>query len=109
MPRVKVLLEKVSRGEATKDEISELRDLAQLIQSSALCFETCTGVATYVIDPEQCIGCTKCARNCPVGAIRGTIKQPHVIDQKKCVKCGTCFNGCPKHAIKENNPWQKNT
>lgn len=109
MPRVKVLLEKISRGDATKEEMYELRDLAQLIQSSALCFETCTGVSTYVIDPEQCIGCTKCARNCPVGAINGTIKQPHVIDQKKCVKCGNCFRGCPKHAIKENNPWQKNT
>ena len=109
MPRVKVLLEKISRGEGTRDEIEELRDLSQLIQSSALCFETCTGVYNYVVDPQLCIGCTKCARNCPVNAIDGAPKKVHVISQDRCVKCGTCFRGCPKHAIKENNPWLKNT
>ena len=109
MPRVKVLLAKIARGDGTKEDYNELQDLAHLIQTSALCFETCTGVAWFEIDKDKCIGCTKCARNCPVGAISGTIKQPHVIDVNRCVKCGACAKGCPKKAVKENNPWLKNS
>jgi NADH-quinone oxidoreductase subunit F len=62
---------------------------------------SCHDLTNYVIDPTLCKGCTKCARNCPVGAIKGTAKQPHVIDTSKCIKCGTCMQGCPFHAIKE--------
>ena len=109
MPRVKYLLNKISSGNGNKEDYDELRDLAHLIQTSALCFETCTGVAWFEIDKDLCIGCTKCARNCPVGAIKGTIKQPHVIDNDRCIKCGACAKGCPKKAVKENNPWLKNT
>lgn len=108
MPRVKVLLQKIARGDGTKEDYNELRELAQLIQTSALCFETCTGVAWFEIEKDKCIGCTKCARNCPVGAITGTIKQPHVIDVNRCIKCGACARGCPKKAVKENNPWLTN-
>ena len=62
---------------------------------------TCKNLTTLVIDPQICIGCTKCARNCPVNAISGTVKRPHSIDPSKCIKCGTCKAGCPVHAIKE--------
>ncbi|MCI9467984.1 MAG: NADH-quinone oxidoreductase subunit NuoF [Oscillospiraceae bacterium] len=53
----------------------------------------------YAINAATCIGCTKCARNCPVEAITGEIKTPHVIDASKCIKCGTCMEGCPAGAI----------
>ncbi len=59
----------------------------------------CKGLLTYVIDPVLCKGCTKCARQCPVGAISGTVKNPHVIDTKKCIKCGACEPSCPFKAI----------
>ena len=52
-----------------------------------------------MIDPEKCKGCTKCARNCPVGAISGAVKQPHVIDSAKCIKCGACMDNCAFGAI----------
>ena len=61
---------------------------------------TCQALRTYVIDPDLCKGCSKCARNCPVGAISGEIKQPFVIDQSKCIKCGACEGNCFFKAIK---------
>ena len=59
----------------------------------------CKALLNYVIDPEKCKGCTKCARNCPVGAISGAVKQPHVIDPAKCIKCGACMENCAFGAI----------
>ena len=59
----------------------------------------CTSMTTYMIDPEKCKGCSKCARNCPVGAISGEIKSPYTIDQDKCIKCGVCVSNCPFKAI----------
>ncbi len=59
----------------------------------------CTAMKKIVIMPELCKGCTKCARNCPVGAIEGSIKQPHKIDQEKCIKCEACLTNCPFKAI----------
>ncbi|MCI1273328.1 MAG: NADH-quinone oxidoreductase subunit NuoF [Clostridiaceae bacterium] len=59
----------------------------------------CTAMKKVVIQPDLCKGCTKCARTCPVGAISGTVKQPHVIDQSKCIKCEACLKGCPFKAI----------
>lgn len=58
----------------------------------------------YEIDPDKCIGCTKCARLCPVDAIEGKVKEPHVIDKDKCVACGQCAEGCPVGAIFLEDP-----
>ncbi len=59
----------------------------------------CAAMKKVVIQPELCKGCTKCARLCPVGAIEGTIKQPHHINQEKCIKCEACLTNCPFRAI----------
>lgn len=59
----------------------------------------CAAMKKIVIQPELCKGCTKCARLCPVGAIEGTVKQPHHINQEKCIKCEACLTNCPFRAI----------
>jgi len=61
----------------------------------------CSALKTIVIEESECKGCTKCARTCPVGAISGTVKNPHKIDQSKCIKCGACLAACPFKAIKQ--------
>ena len=59
----------------------------------------CTAMKKIVIQPDLCKGCTKCARICPVGAIEGTVKQPHHINPEKCIKCEACLTNCPFRAI----------
>ena len=59
----------------------------------------CPKLSTPVIDKEKCKGCTACAKQCPVGAISGTIKQPHSIDKDKCIRCGSCVRTCKFGAI----------
>ena len=59
----------------------------------------CTALRKYVIDPNKCIGCSKCAKNCPVNAISGKIKQPFTIDSNVCIKCNACRENCAFGAI----------
>lgn len=61
----------------------------------------CQKLKQIVIDPELCKGCSKCARQCPVGAISGKVKEPFHIDLSTCIRCGSCIGACPFHAIKE--------
>ena len=129
--RMNEILTRITKGNGRMDDIDQLRHLARMIQKSSLCglgktapnpvlstlqnFEeeyiehirdkrcrcgVCKDLATYVIT-DKCIGCTKCARNCPVKAITGAPRQKHVIDTTKCIKCGACKAGCPVNAIKE--------
>lgn len=62
----------------------------------------CEKMLRYQINAEKCIGCTACARVCPVDAISGTVKQLHTIDQMRCIKCGACKAKCKFKAISNN-------
>ncbi len=59
----------------------------------------CTAMIKYEIIPEKCVGCTVCARKCPVDAISGEVKKVHYIDIDKCIKCGVCLDSCKFNAI----------
>lgn len=64
------------------------------------CFTgSCKALGKYEIIPEKCVGCTACARVCPVKCISGSPKNVHVIDQSKCIKCGACFTACKFDAV----------
>jgi NADP-reducing hydrogenase subunit HndC len=60
---------------------------------------SCRDLMRYSIDEDKCVGCTACARGCPVNAISGERKAPHFIDQEKCIKCGACFEKCKFGAV----------
>lgn len=59
----------------------------------------CQSLLRYYIDPDKCVGCTLCAKVCPVKCISGEAKKTHVIDQSICIKCGECKKKCPVKAI----------
>ncbi|MEG0379163.1 MAG: 4Fe-4S binding protein, partial [Eubacterium sp.] len=60
---------------------------------------SCKALVSYTIDEAKCVGCTRCAKNCPVEAITGEKKKPHVVDQDKCIKCGKCVSVCKFDAV----------
>ena len=128
--RLLEILNKITSGEGTLEDIDRLEKLCYSIKDAAFCglgqtapnpilstlkyfrdeyiahvvdkkcpAGVCKALISFKIDADKCIGCTKCARNCPVGAINGSLKQPHTIDAAKCVKCGLCVSNCPKDAI----------
>ena len=61
--------------------------------------KTCGALRKYVINPDLCKGCSKCAKNCPVNAISGKVKTPYTIDSSVCIKCGACKDNCAFDAI----------
>ncbi|MFI3167920.1 MAG: NADH-quinone oxidoreductase subunit NuoF [Bacillota bacterium] len=128
--RLYEMLEKVTKGEATLEDLDKMEELCHHIKENSLCglgqsapnpvlstlryFKdeyiahvvdktcpagVCKDLLKFNIDPAKCIGCTLCAKKCPVDAITGTLKQPHVIDTDKCIKCGVCINNCKFKAI----------
>ena len=59
----------------------------------------CVNLLTYSIDADKCIGCSLCAKKCPVGAITGELKKTYSIDPNVCIRCGACINSCRKGAV----------
>ncbi|HHW09363.1 MAG TPA: NADH-quinone oxidoreductase subunit NuoF [Firmicutes bacterium] len=59
----------------------------------------CKDLIRYYILPDKCIGCTVCARRCPVKCIQGARTEVHVIDETRCIKCGECLKSCKFGAV----------
>jgi len=127
--RLYEMLHRICDGRGTRETIQNLKDLSVSIKDTALCglgqtspnpvlstlaqFEheyiahidekrceagVCKKLLKYEIN-DSCVGCTLCARNCPVSCISGAVKQKHTIDQSKCIKCGVCQDVCKFHAV----------
>lgn len=127
--RMLEILERITEGKGIPRDIERLESLAETMTSASLCglgktaanpvvstlkyfrdeYEahiydkkcpagSCLDLLEFYIT-EDCIGCTKCARNCPVSCINGEVKERHAIDTEKCIKCGSCKKACPVGAI----------
>ena len=129
--RMLEILERIVKNEGTLEDLDLLEELSATISETALCglgqsackpvqstlkyFRNeylahvvdkhcphCNGAKKVLkINPDKCKGCTKCAKQCPMEAISGQVKQPHVIDTEKCIKCNACVSACPFGAIGE--------
>lgn len=128
--RMLEILDKITEGKATMEDLDKLEELATYIKDNALCglgqtapnpvlstlryfrdeyvahvvdkkcpAGVCKALLSFEVVADKCRGCTMCARNCPTGAISGSVKQPHSIDQSKCIKCGACMDVCKFKAI----------
>ena len=69
------------------------------IQDKRCPAKVCSSLLRFEIIPDQCIGCTACARVCPVSCISGKVKEVHLIDQELCIHCGACYSACKFNAI----------
>lgn len=129
--RMLEILERIVEGKGEEGDIEKLEELGEMIKRSSLCglgqsapnpvlstikhfrseYEAhirektcpahhCSKLMKYYIT-DKCIGCTACARKCPVNAINGKVKEHHDIDQEKCIKCGVCMETCKFNAIEK--------
>lgn len=71
----------------------------QHVQDKCCSAGVCNDLLSFEVIASKCVGCTLCAKNCPVDAISGSVKQVHVIDRHKCIKCGLCLKKCKFKAI----------
>ena len=69
------------------------------IQDKRCPAKVCSSLLNYEIIPDHCIGCTACARVCPVSCISGKVKEVHLINQDQCIHCGACYSACKFNAI----------
>ena len=126
------ILERICDGQGKLEDLDTLEDLAKKIIKGSLCglgktapnpvltslryfreeyiahinghcpAKKCKALITYTID-ESCIGCTKCAQNCPADAIENLPHRIHTIDLEKCIKCDVCRLVCPTDSVKINS------
>ena len=127
--RLLELLEKITSGNGTEEDLDKLLELSHVIKDTSLCGlgqtapnpvlstmhnfwdeyvahvrdKKCpSGKCTDLVRymiNEKCIGCTACSRVCPVSCISGQVKVRHEINQNACIKCGACYSTCKFSAI----------